>query len=289
MKYAWIHEHRNEFALASMCRCLGASRPGYYKWLERNPSPQRLRREFILANIKQIMHDTKQRYGVRRVHEELLTRGIRCSRGLVERIMAENGIQPKRVRRFKKTTDSNHGELPSPNKLQRNFTAARPDQVWTSDITYLRTKDGWLYLCVWIDLFARKVVGWSISPHMRASFVCAALQDALNRRPGARPWVHSDRGSQYASKEFRTMLWRNKLKQSMSRKADCWDNAPTESFFSTLKLELDVYELRTAAHLKKEVFEYIEIFYNRQRLHSTIGYKTPEEVEKKYWSVEAAS
>lgn len=235
------------------------------------------------------MEDTKHRYGVRRVYQELLDRGIPCSRGLVERLMSENGIYPKRVRRFKKTTDSNHNELASPNRLGRNFTATRPNQVWTSDITYLRTKDGWLYLCVWIDLYARKIVGWSVSSHMRASFVCDALQNALNRRPGARPWVHSDRGSQYVSKEFRTMLWRNKLKQSMSRKGDCWDNAPTESFFSTLKLELDVYELKTAPLLRQEVFEYIEIFYNRQRLHSTIGYKTPEEVENVYWSAESAS
>jgi putative transposase len=272
-----------------MCRCLGASRPGYYQWVDRTPGPREKRSAAILVEIHKIMRETKQAYGVRRVHEELSDRGIPCSRGLVEALMKKHGIRAKRVRPYKKTTDSNHNELASPNKLARNFAPARPNEVWTSDITYLRTRNGWLYLCVWIDLFSRKVVGWSISTHMRASFVCAALQDALARRPGARPLVHSDRGSQYASKEFRTLLWRNKLKQSMSRKGNCWDNAPTESFFSTLKQELDVYELRTASVLRQEVFEYIEIFYNRRRLHSTIGYKTPEEVEKQYWSIDSAS
>lgn len=272
-----------------MCRCLDVKRPTYYKWTKRVTGPQETRRNLILEEIKKIMEQFKNRYGIRRVHKELKNRGYDCSKNLVADIMHENGIRAKRIKRFKKTTDSAHQEPISPNRLNRNFTTLAPNEVWTSDITYLRTKDGWLYLCVWIDLYSRKIVGWSIANHMRASFVCEALQSALNRRPGTRPMVHSDRGSQYASEEFRTMLWKNKLLQSMSRKGDCWDNAPTESFFSTLKLELDVYLLKTAPELRQEVFEYIEVFYNRQRLHSTNGYRTPEEVEIEFWSLAAVS
>lgn len=235
------------------------------------------------------MEESKRTYGVRRVHQALRNRGFDCSRGLVENIMSKNDIRPKRIRRYKKTTDSNHSLIVAPNKLDRNFSPLKPNEAWTSDITYLRTTEGWLYLCVWIDLYSRKVVGWSIANHMRAALVCTALQDALSRRPGARPLVHSDRGSQYASAEFRTILWRHRLKQSMSRKGDCWDNAPTESFFGTLKQELDIYSLRSSATLREEIFEYIEIFYNRRRLHSSLGYKTPEEFDNEYWSVKAAS
>lgn len=272
-----------------MCRCLGASRPGFYKWLKRKPSHAEIRRNAILTEIKSVMSDTKNRYEVRRVHKELKARGSKCSKGLVEALMTKHGIHAKRVRRYKKTTDSNHGELVSLNTLDREFQPQRPDQVWTSDITYLRTREGWLYLCVWIDLFSRKIVGWSVANHMRASMVCTALQDALNRRPGASPLVHSDRGSQYASEMFRNLLRQEKLKQSMSRKGNCWDNAPTESFFGTLKQELDINQLRSAAGLREELFEYIEIFYNRKRLHSTLGYKTPEEVDSQYCSLLSAS
>lgn len=272
-----------------MCRCLGASRAGYYKWVKKSAGPRQTRRQVILLTIRGIAEQYKNRYGVRRVYKVLRNNGFKCSKNLVAKLMREHGIRPKRIRRFKKTTDSKHQEPVSPNWLNRDFKAPSPNDVWTSDITYLRTKDGWLYLCVWIDLFSRKIVGWSIANHMRASFVCEALQNALKRRPGARPMVHSDRGSQYASKEFRRLLWKNRLLQSMSGKGDCWDNAPAESFFSTLKLELDVYLLKTAPELRQEIFEYIEVFYNRQRLHSTNGYKTPEEIETEYWSFASVS
>jgi putative transposase len=272
-----------------MCRCLSVKRSTYYKWTRKVIGPQEIRRNLILQAIKQIMEQFKYRYGIRRVHEELKKRGYDCSKNLVADIMKKNGIRAKRIRRFKKTTDSSHKEPVSPNWLNRDFKTLAPNEVWTSDITYLRTKEGWLYLCVFIDLYSRKIVGWSIANHMRASFVCEALQSALDRRPGARPMVHSDRGSQYASGQFRTMLWNNRLLQSMSGKGDCWDNAPSESFFSTLKLELDVYLLKIAPELRQEVFEYIEIFYNRQRIHSTNGYRTPEEVENEFWSLLAVS
>lgn len=273
-----------------MCRALGACRQGYYQWLKRPPSNRETRRQLVLSEIKKIMTETKYRYGSRRVHEQLKLNGILCSRKVVASLMSKNGIFPKRVKRFKRTTDSNHNLRISKNRLKRKFTVSRPNQVWISDISYIRTTNGWLYLCIWMDLYSRKIVGWSIANHMRASLVCDALSDALRRRPGARPLVHSDRGSQYASKEFRRLLWHHKIKkQSMSRKGNCWDNAPAESFFSTIKQELDVVHLRSATILKQDVFEYIEVFYNRRRLHSTNGYKTPEEMENSYWSRKAAS
>jgi len=158
-----------------------------------------------------------------------------------------------------------------------------------SDITYLRHNNGWMYLCIWLDLYSRKIVGWSVSKSLESGFVCDALESALKRRPGARPLVHSDRGVQYASNEFRRMLWRNKLRQSMSRKGDCWDNSVAESFFGTLKTELVFDTTLSEKEVRSMIFDYIEVFYNRKRLHSTLGFKSPENFENKYWSLEAVS
>lgn len=288
MRYAWIYEHRHVFRLTAMCRCLEVVRSGYYKWQERLKNvPDGS--DILLKEIRDVMTETRQTYGARRVTAELRNRGFHVNHKRVERLMRKNNIRPKRMRRFKKTTDSNHQLGASEDRLKRRFHPSRPDRVWTSDITYLKTRDGWLYLCVFIDLFSRKIVGWSLSSSLTADFVCEALVSALNRRPGARPLIHSDRGVQYACKNFRKLLWRNKLRQSMSRKGDCWDNAVSESFFSSLKFELDLHPSITAKALRQAVFEYLEVFYNRKRLHSTIGYKTPEEVEKQYWLQMAAS
>lgn len=287
MKYAWIHEHRGIFRVTAMCRALNATRQGYYQWAKTDIHDES--DQVLVAEILDVMEEMRWTYGVVRMTRALKNRGFHVNKKRVERLMKENNIRCKKAKKFKKTTDSNHDFPASEDRLKRRFDVAQPDRVWVSDITYLKTRDGWLYLCVWIDLFSRMVVGWSISSSLASRFVCDALQSALNRRPGARPLIHSDRGVQYASKEFRRLLWRCKLRQSMSRKGDCWDNAVAESFFSTIKSELDPTSLKSSKTVREAVFEYLEVIYNRKRLHSTLGYKTPEEVERIYRSLTDAS
>jgi putative transposase len=288
VKYAWIHEHRGIYRVSAMCRCLGATRQGYYQWLERGIEDEA--DEVIVNEIRDIMKASRDTYGILRVTEELHDRGFHVNHKRVERLMKQRNIRAKRVRKRKKTTDSNHQFPASEDRLQRRFdSVSEPDRAWVSDVTYLKTRAGWMYLCVWIDLFSRRVVGWSLSPTLASGFVCDALNAALNKRPGARPLVHSDRGVQYASHEFRRLLWRKKLRQSMSRKGNCWDNAVAESFFGTLKSELDLRPTIAPAELRRIIFDYIEIFYNRKRRHSSLGYKTPMDVENRYWSREEVS
>ena len=270
-----------------MCECLDASRPGYYRWAKNDYHDES--DWVLLSEIKDIMEEVRWTYGAIRITAALKERGFHVNKKRVERIMKENNIGCRRKKRFKKTTDSNHAFPASEDRLKRRFKVTEPDRVWVSDISYLKTREGWLYLCVWIDLYSRSVVGWAISSSLASRFVCEALESALNKRPGARPLVHSDRGIQYASKEFRGLLWRRKLRQSMSRKGNCWDNAVAESFFSTIKSELTGINSMTSKVARQAVFEYIEIFYNRKRLHSTLGYKTPQEVENKYRSLTDAS
>lgn len=283
MKYAWIHEHRHIYKVSAMSRCLGASRQGYYQWLEKGI--EGAADEVIVNEIREIMKESRDTYGILRVTEELRDRGFHVNHKRVERLMKQRNIRAKRTRKRKKTTDSNHKFPASEDRLQRRFDAvSEPNRAWVSDITYIKTRAGWLYLCAWIDLFSRRVVGWSLSSSLASNFVIDSLNAALNRRPGARPLIHSDRGIQYASHEFRRLLWRKKLRQSMSRKGDCWDNSVAESFFGTLKSELDLKPTLAPADVKQLIFDYIEIFYNRKRRHSSFGYKTPMDVENKYWS-----
>ena len=270
-----------------MCRCLDVVRSGYYRWSKRPIQDES--DLLLLKEIKEVMEESRYTYGVKRVTEALKDLGFHVNKKRIERLMKENNIRSKRAKKSKKTTDSNHDFPASENRLQRRFDINKPNRVWVSDITYVKTKEGWLYLCVWIDLFSRAVVGWSISTSLKSQFVCDALTAAMNRRPGARPLVHSDRGVQYASNVFRQLLWRNKLRQSMSRKGNCLDNAVAESFFATLKAELDLKPSLPAAQIRQMVFEYIEIFYNRKRLHSKLGYKTPHMVEQDYISLLTAS
>lgn len=270
-----------------MCRCLQASRAGYYRWVkngDRDDSDL-----ILVAEILDVMKQVRWTYGVIRMTAALKKRGFHINKKRVERLMREHQIRCKKVKKFKKTTNSKHDFPASEDRLQRRFKVTKPNRVWVSDITYLKTRDGWLYLCTWLDLFSRKVVGWSISPSLASSFVCEALSNALMQRPGARPLIHSDRGIQYASKEFRRMLWKHKLRQSMSRKGNCWDNAVAESLFSTIKSELESTSRMSGKSVREAAFEYLEVFYNRKRLHSTLGYKTPSEVEKEYWSLTDAA
>lgn len=264
--------------LAEMCDVLGVSVSGYRAW-KRGGSPdrKRLTNAQMLALIRAIHAELKGAYGSPRMVRELRLRGFAASKERVERLMRENGIRARHKRRYKVTTDSKHGLPVAPNLLNRNFTPAQPNRVWTSDITYLWTDEGWLYLAIVLDLFNREVVGWSLKPRMTADIVTDALTMAwFRRRPEAGLLHHSDRGSQYASQAFQDKLAGYGMICSMSRKGNCWDNAPTESWFNSFKNER-VHGVHYATHdeMKAASFEYIEVFYNRKRQHSTLGYLSP--------------
>lgn len=265
-----------------MCKALEVSRSGYYKWLNSGVSVTEQRRLDLLGHIEGIFVKSKERYGYRRVHQQLKRNGWTCNHKTVEKLMREHGMRPRRRRKFKVTTDSRHTLPVAKNLLNRRFKAQRADEIWVSDITYIETQEGWLYLAVFIDLYSRMVVGWSMADTMTASLVTTAYDMAIKRRGIKSPEiVHSDRGCQYASELFKDLL-SSVCKQSMSRKGNCWDNAVAESFFGSLKSELiyhHTFKTRNAAQLA--IFEYIEIFFNRQRLHSTLGYLTPEEFDQK--------
>jgi putative transposase len=278
VKYAWIDEQRRHYPLPDMCETLGVSVSGYRAWLQGGtPSSTRPNDAQATALIKAIHAEVKGAYGSRRMHRELKGRGYRIGINRVERLMREAGIRARHKRRYKATTDSKHSMPVAENVLARNFTPDRPNKVWTGDITYIATGEGWLYLAVVIDLFNREVVGWSIKPRMTAEIVTGALSMAwFRRKPDAGVLFHSDRGSQYASHAMREKLVEYGMTASMSRKGNCWDNAPTESFFNSLKNErVHAARYETRAQAEADLFEYIAVFYNRRRRHSTLGYKSP--------------
>lgn len=229
-----------------------------------------------------IFEDSRETYGCPRIYKALRKAGYECGYNTVERLMRDNEIQPKRRRKFKSTTDSNHAFPIAPNVLDREFTVEEPDEVWVTDITYVDTAQGWLYLCVFIDLYSRMIVGWSMSSSMTAKLAVDAFQMGVGRCGRAPLLVHSDRGCQFASEAFRAELAQYDCIQSMSRKGNCWDNAVAESFFGTLKSEL-IYRnnYATRIHATTSIFDYIEIFYNKRRLHSMLDYLTPEEKGQK--------
>jgi transposase InsO family protein len=274
-----MKQHKEKHPIAKTAKHFGVSRSGYYAWESRKPGKKALEDKLLAELIREIFKHHFSRYGSPRIWAELKCSGIRVGRKRVERLMREHTLRAKRPRGWVKTTDSNHGLLISGNILDRNFRAAFPGEKWVSDITYLRTGSGRLYLAVIIDLWDRKVIGWNISTNMRAENICAALKMAvLNRRPRRGMIFHSDRGVQYCSEEFRTLLHQlcPSVRQSMSRKGSCWDNACAESFFKTLKWELPIfYGKYSNQEVKTKVFEYIEMYYNRRRRHSALGYAIP--------------
>jgi putative transposase len=283
VRFAWIEEHRATWPVAVQCEVLDVSRSGFYAWRERPPSGQSQRRELLLEEIQAIHRERrKDVYGSPRIHQELTARGRRCNVKTVARIMNERGIRARTARTFKVTTDSKHDRPVAPNVLDRAFEQTAPNQAWVSDITYVPTREGWLYLAAVEDLCTRKIVGWSMSERLTSRLVVDALEMAIQRQlPGEGLLSHSDRGSQYASEHYQDLLKRSGIKCSMSRRGDCWDNAPMESFFATLKKELvhlEDYATRDAA--RESLFEYIELFYNRVRRHSALGYKSPAEFEQ---------
>lgn len=278
MKYAWIDGQRRAYPLPAMCQTFDVSASGYRAW-KRGGSPQRKRLTDaqMLALIRAIHQELKSAYGSPRMVRELRARGFPASKPRVERLMRENGIRARHKRRYKVTTDSKHGLPVAPNLLNRNFTPAAPNQTWAADITYIWTDEGWLYLAAVLDLFNREIVGWSIKPRMTVDIVNDALTMAWFRRKPAPGLIHhSDRGSQYASHAFQAKLTEYGMLCSMSRKGNCWDNAPAESFFNSLKNErVHGRRYATRAAAIADLFEYIEAFYNRSRRHSTLGYRSP--------------
>jgi putative transposase len=269
-----------------MCRALGVSRSGYHAWRSREPSERAKQNVELVAEITEVFEESRRTYGSPRVHAELRERGFEVSRKRVERKMREHGLVGRRRPKFRKTTDSNHDDPIAPNIVAREFDVAEPDRVWVADITYIWTMQGWMYLAVVIDLFSRRVVGWSMAEHMRVNLVLGALSAALGKRvPSMQGLVfHSDRGSQYAAKDYRAALEAAGITCSMSRRGDCWDNAVAESFFATLKAELVhnvIFTSRGAA--KTVIAEWIEMFYNAKRRHSSLGYLSPLEFERRYY------
>lgn len=284
MRFRFIRDHRSRcWPLTLMCRLLKVSRGGFYAWCTRPCSAAQKRRVKLMEQIRQIFQHSRRTYGSWRVTAELKARGIRACRNTVAGLMHFAGLLVRPRRRFiPRTTDSRHDHPIAANVLDRNFAAATPNTKWLADITYVPTDEGYLYLATVLDCFSRKIVGWNMEDHLQSDLVGDALRMALlNREPTPGLIHHSDRGVQYACAANRRLLEAHGLIPSMSRVGNCYDNAPMESFFGTLKSEL-VNEQRytTRAQARSSIFEYIEAFYNRQRRHSSLGYKTPEEFEK---------
>jgi transposase InsO family protein len=264
-----------------MCKVLGASKSGYYAWKTRPPSKRELSDRYLVTEIRKIHIESKNNYGAIKTWKALKAKKINCGKHRVARIRRINGIESKRRKKFKITTLSKNTKWIAPNLLNRCFKAAEPNKVWIGDVTYLSTRTGWLYLSILLDLYSRKVIGWAMSDKNNKQLVINALDMALIRRkPQSKVLHHTDRGSIYGSDDYRNKLIAAGLVSSMSRKGDCYDNAVAESFFSTLKNELVFGQrFKSREHAKSEVFKFIEIFYNRQRLHQALNYVTPETME----------
>lgn len=281
MRYRFIQDNARHFAVRTMCRVLQVRPAGYYAWLGRKPTQRQVRRLTLIERIRTVHEQSRGTYGSPRVHRELAAIGVSVCENTVAKVMKQQQIRSKIKRRFVLTTDSNHTQAPAANLLDRQFDVPLPDRVWCSDITFVPTRKGWLFLALVMDLCSRKIVGWAMADHMRSELVCDALLMALRRRrPGPGLLHHSDRGVQYASGVYQDLLAKHGMICSMSRRGDCYDNAPTESVISTLKRELVHHEdYATHEQAKASIFEYIEVFYNRRRRHSAIGYLSPESFE----------
>ncbi len=282
MKFDFIDEHEGTHSVERMAEMMGVSRSGYYAWRIRPRSERSRVDEQLVEEIRSIQGTADYSYGSPRVTEELRGRGYRVGENRVARLLRENKLGVRRKRRYRSTTDSNHSLPVAENLLERCFDVPEANQAWVSDISYIATAEGWLYLCVVIDLYSRKVIGWSMSRSINAELVLDALMMALMRRkPPEGIIFHSDRGSQYCSLVFRQRAKTYGIRQSMSRKANPWDNAPAESFFKTLKGELCGHRaFRSREEARAAIFKYIEVFYNRIRLHSYLGYLAPEKYER---------
>ncbi len=283
MKYEFIKTHRSIFVVKKMCQVLRVSRSGYYDWSLRPESKRSKENKVLIEEIRAIFKESRETYGSPRIADELNDRGYACSRPRTARLMRLNGIHAKTKRKFTITTDSDHSYPVAPNLLNQDFWTNTANRIWVGDITYIRTWEGWLYLTVILDLFNRKVVGWSMSERLTANTttIPAFIQAVKQYQPLPGLIFHSDRGVQYACNDYCELLESFKVIQSMSGKGNCYDNAVAESFFHTLKTELVYHETyRTRMQAKTSLFEYIEVFYNRYRKHSALGYKSPEQYEQ---------
>jgi transposase InsO family protein len=265
-----------------MCQVLEVSESGYYAWLKREPSEREQEDKKLGDLIEDAYQKNRQVYGIPRIHAELKEQGVHCGRKRVARLMRQRGINAKSKRRKMKTTDSQHDNPVAPNILARDFSADAPNTKWVSDITGIETGEGWLYLAAIVDIYSRMVVGWAMGKERDEQLITRAAEMALARRqPGAGLLHHSDRGSQYTSEGYQTLLKQHRIEISMSKKGDCYDNALMESFFGTLKEEcVERQKFSTRAEAKQVIFEYMEVFYNRQRKHSSLGYVSPANYEK---------
>lgn len=283
MKYELIDAHRDEFEITIMCRVLNVSRSGYYAWRKRPVSAREMANEALKAEIKEIYEQSRQTYGSPRIQAELAERGRQCGVNRVARLMNEAEMVAKQRAKFKiVTTDSRHDYPVAPNLLQQDFTANQPNEKWLSDITYIPTDEGWLYLALVMDLYSRRIIGWAMHDNLERWLALEALQMAIEtRQPPPGLLHHSDRGSQYASDDYQALLTQHQFQVSMSRKGNCYDNAPMESCIGTLKTEL-VYHCHyaTRTQAKTNIFEYIEVFYNRFRRHSALDYQCPVDFER---------
>jgi transposase InsO family protein len=298
MRFSFIDQHRRRWPIEVMCRVLRVARSGYYTWRHRQASPRLLWRQRLMRSIAALFQEHRRVYGSPRLHRALLARGERVCLNTVARLMRQQRLAAKTKAKFTpRTTDSRHQQPVASNVLHRQFTADKPNRKWVADITYIPTGEGWLYLAAVLDLCSRRIVGWSMAEHLRSDLVADALRMALTQRgiharsqrslPGALPGAgagellhHSDRGVQYASEAYQDLLARHQIRCSMSARGDCYDNAVMESFWGTLKRELVHHErYATRDEARASIFQYIEVFYNRTRLHSTLDYTSPEAFE----------
>lgn len=290
MKFALIHAEKDNFPVALLCRVLGVTRQGYYASLKRSPSSRHANEKALRERVREVHKQSRGTYGSPRVHAALRSQGMRIGKRRVERTLRSMGLSARPRRRFRSTTSANPAHAVTSNLLNRQFHAQAPNTRWVTDISYVWTDEGWCYLAVILDLFSRAVVGWALDTTLSTQLPLAALDMAVRRRmPAAGLLHHSDRGCQYTSDDYRKQLENLGVKVSMSRKGNCWDNAVAESFFATLKHEL-VYTRSwpDRATLRAELFDYIETFYNRKRIHSTLGYLSPAQLENDFQATQAA-
>lgn len=286
MKYAFIQTHSQQYKVSRLCEVLGVSSSGYYDWRDRPESARSLRNRQLMTKIKVFHKASRETYGSPRIHQDLVDSGEKVGINRVARLMRQHGIQSKMSKKFIITTNSKNTLQPASDRLKRQFSVDAPDKAWVSDTTFIPTRQGWLYLAVVVELYSRQVLGWAMGERNNAQLVQDALTMAIWKRGKiSSVVVHSDQGSTYASADYQRLLADNALLCSMSRKGECLDNAVAESFFGTLKTELvDHEDYRTKDEAKRSLFEYIEVFYNRQRRHSYLGYISPVEFEARYAS-----
>lgn len=284
MRYSFIQRQRGHHSVSTMCRVLRVGRSGFYSWLTREPSARALSDQKLLRQIERVHREHRGHSGALKTWRVLRRRGVDCGKHRVARVRSQHGIVAKRRKRFVVTTRSKGNRWVAPNLLNRDFVTAQPNLAWVGDVTFVPTRQGWLYLAVVLDLYSRQVIGWSMSSYNDAKLVLGALTMAIEQRtPAVGAICHHDQARTYASEQYRALLNKHGLRPSMSRKGDCWDNAVAESFFATLEFELieqQVFETRLLA--KAAIFEFIEVFYNRQRAHQTLDYRTPAQVEVEY-------